>query len=203
MPRPSRIQIAGGVYHVTSRGNRKEPIFLADEDRLHFLGLFEYTIRKFDWYCLTYCLMDNHIHLLIETTFPNLSRGMQRLKGTYGRWFNDKYGLVGHVFQGCFSSPLVLGEEHRLEVARYIVLNPVRAGVTRRPETYRWSSYAATIGEVGAPQFLSVDRLLEGYGGGWVGRARFKASVEDGLTAYLSGRDVAWGLTPVVAVAAR
>lgn len=203
MPRPLRIQLAGGAYHVISRGNRKEPIFLDDRDRSRFLLLLERAVSRFEWSCQVYCLMDNHFHLLIETPNPNLARGMQWLKGTYGGWFNDKYGLVGHLFQGRFSSPLLTTEEHRLETARYIALNPIRSGVVQVPESYRWSSYAATIGRAAAPRFLDVDRLLETYGGGWVGRARFKAFVDDAPEGDTADRDMSWGLTPVVAVAAR
>lgn len=188
---------------MVSRGNRKEPIALDDRDRSRFLNLLGNVVLRFEWFCLAYCLMDNHFHLLVETPSPNLSRGMQRLKGTYGRWFNDRYGLIGHVFQGRFSSPLVAEEQHRLEAVRYISLNPVRAGVARRPEEYPWSSYAATIGRVPAPQFLAADRLLETYGGGWVGQARFKAFVEDALWEDTADGDVSFGLTPAVAVAAR
>jgi REP element-mobilizing transposase RayT len=165
--------------------------------------MLESVVLRFEWQCLTYCLMDNHFHLLVETPKPNLSRGMQRLKGTYGRYFNDRYGLVGHLFQGRFSSPLVTGEEYQLEVARYIVRNPVRAGIVKAPEDYVWSSYRATVGLAPAPSFLAVSRLLETYGGGWVGRARFKAFVDDAAGDEPSARDMALGLTPVVAAAAR
>jgi putative transposase len=202
MPRPPRIQIAGGVYHVTSRGNRKEPIFLDDKDRDRCLSLIATAVKRFDWICLAYCLMENHLHLLIETPRPNLSRGMQWLKGTYGGWFNERYGLVGHVFQGRFASRLVVEELHRIETARYIALNPVRAMELRQPEDFPWSSYAATIGRAKAPPFLAVERLLETYGDGWVGQARFRAFVEDELWGDVSEADVAWGLTPVVAVGA-
>lgn len=146
--------------------------------------------------------MDNHFHLLLETPKPNLADGMQRLKGTYGRWFNDRYGLVGHVFQGRYGSEHVTTERYQLEVARYILLNPVYAGVARLPEDYSWSSYAATVEKVPVPCFLAVDRLLEPYGKEWVARARFRAFVEDGLVGERSGSDVSRGLTPDVAVGA-
>ncbi|HEX2506099.1 MAG TPA: transposase [Gaiellaceae bacterium] len=191
------------MYHVISRGNRQEPIFLEDRDRRRFLGMLESVVLRFEWQCLTYCLMDNHFHLLVETPKPNLSRGMQRLKGTYGRYFNDRYGLVGHLFQGRFSSPLVTGEEYQLEVARYIVRNPVRAGIVGAPDDYVWSSYRATVGLAPAPSFLAVSRLLETYGGGWVGRARFKAFVDDAAGDEPSAGDMSLGLTPVVAAAAK
>jgi putative transposase len=202
MPRPHRIQVADGVFHVWSRGNRREPIVIDDRDRHRFLELLADIVQRFDWLCLAYCVLDNHFHLLVETPKPNLADGMQRLKGTHGRWFNDKYGLVGHVFQGRYGSEHITTERYRLEVARYILLNPVRAGVARLPEEYRWSSYAATVGQAPLPRFLAVDRLLEPYGKGWVARARFRAFVEDGLVGEQSEADVSRGLTPDVIVAA-
>jgi putative transposase len=182
-----------------SRGNRQEPIYLDDRDRQVFLRLLETVVERFEWICLSYCLLDNHFHLLIETPQPNLVRGMQRLKGRYGRWFNNRYGLLGHVFQGRYGSKLVVGEAYRLQVARYIALNPVVAGLVRAPEEAIWSSYPATIGQVRAPSFLSAERLLEPFGSGWVARARFKAFVEDGLRTARASGDVALGLTPGMA----
>lgn len=142
--------------------------------------------------------MDNHFHLCVETPKPNLSRGMQRLKGRYGRWFNDRYGLQGHVFQGRFHSELVASERHALELARYIALNPVRGGLTRRADEWPWSSYAATIGRSRPAPFLSTNQLLGFFGDGWPARARFRAFVEEGEAAE-SGADMSLGLTPAVA----
>jgi putative transposase len=198
MPRPPRIQAPGALYHINSRGNRREPIYLDERDRRIFLSLLGQVVRRYEWLCLSYCLMDNHFHLLLETPKPNLSAGMQRLKGAYGRWFNDRYGLVGHLFQGRFHSELVAGDEHLLEVGRYIVLNPVRAGLARRAEDWPWSSYSATIGPRRPPAFLSVESLLQHFGDGWVARAKFRAFVEEAQTEAAFGA-MSLGLTPAVA----
>lgn len=201
MPRPPRVQVPGAVYRLTSRGNRREPVYLDDRDRRLFVWLLRQVVSRYGWICMAYCLMDNHFHLLVETPEPNLSLGMQRLKGAYGRCFNDRYGLVGHVFEGRFKSELVQRESHLLEAGRYIALNPVRAGLVRSAEDWPWSSYPATIGRCRPATFLSIDRLLEVHGEGWQARARFKVFVEE-RQAELAGEDMSLGLTPAMARAA-
>ena len=160
MARPLRVEYEGAVYHITSRGNAKQAIFLGAKDRNRFLEILSRVVERFGWACYAYCLMDNHYHLLIETPTANLSRGMQLLNGMYTQAFNRRHGRAGHVLQGRFKSILVEKESHLLELTRYVVLNPVRAGVVRHPEQYEWSSYRATAGKVEPPRFLSVDWIL-------------------------------------------
>lgn len=155
-----RLEFPGAVYHVTSRGDRREPIFLDDEDRRAFLSLVGREVLQQGWRLYAYCLMDNHYHLLVETPDPNLGRGMQRLNGVYTQAFNRRHGLVGHLFQGRYKAIVVDRDSYLLELCRYVVLNPVRAGVVETPEGWAWSSYAATIGATRAPEWLAVDEVL-------------------------------------------
>src|SRR3970040_1017299 len=160
MARPLRLEFAGALYHLTSRGDHRDKIFLDDEDRRTFLDLLGKEILQQHWICYAYCLMDNHYHLLIETPEPNLVRGMRRLNGVYTQAFNRRHGRVGHVFQGRYKGILVDKDSYALELCRYIVLNPVRAGMVRHPQDWRWSSYQATAGPSAAPDWLDVDWLL-------------------------------------------
>ena len=160
MARPLRIEFPGAVYHVTSRGNARMPIFEDDEDRVRFLAILGEVLRRFNWLCHAYCLMDNHYHLLVETIDGNLSLGMRHLNGVYTQRFNRRRGRVGHVFQGRFKGILLERESHLLELCRYVVLNPVRGGAVREPGHYRWSSYRATAGLERKPGFLTVAWIL-------------------------------------------
>jgi putative transposase len=127
VPRPPRIQVPGGIYHVTSRGNRRQAICHDDHDRRRFLATRDRVIRRCGWRLHAYCLMNNHFHLLVETPKPNLSSGMQRLKCDYAAYFNERHSLDGHLFQQRFDSRLIETEGYFAEVLRYIALNPVRA----------------------------------------------------------------------------
>jgi putative transposase len=100
------------------------------------------------WECYAYCLMTNHYHLVIETPDANLARGMRQLNGVYTQCFNRHHGHTGHVFQGRYKAILVDRDSYLLELARYVVLNPVRVGMVKSPQQWRWSSYAAMMGEV-------------------------------------------------------
>jgi REP element-mobilizing transposase RayT len=157
MARPLRIEYEGALYHVTSRGNAQQAIFLDDADRTAFLEVLTDVVERFGWLCHAYCLMTNHYHLLIETPEANLSRGMRQLNGVYTQAFNRRHGRVGHVMQGRFKAILVEKESHLLELTRYVVLNPVRAGTVRSAHDWPWSSYRATCGQAEVPCFLTVD----------------------------------------------
>jgi putative transposase len=119
------------------------------------------VVERFDWRCHTFCLMPNHYHLLVETPAPNLSAGMQRLNGLYAQWFNDLYGCTGHAFERRFFSRLVESDYYLFRLARYIVLNPVRARMCEEAWSWKWSSYRALAGEALAPKFLTTDWLLQ------------------------------------------
>lgn len=142
MARPPRLQVAGGIYHVTSRGNRRQSIYYDDEDRRFFLALQKHVAARY-WWCLhAHCLMGNHFHLLVETPIPNLSAGMQRLKSEYAAYFNGRHSFEGHLFQQRFGSRLIESEEYFSEALRYIALNPVRAGLCGHPSEWPWSSFS-------------------------------------------------------------
>ena len=141
-----RIEFPGAVYHVTSRGNGRQKIFLDDQDNHKFLELLGKTLERFNWICHAYCLMVNHYHLMIETPDANLSKGMHHLNATFCQSHNKRHDTVGHLFQGRFKAIVVDRESYLLELARYVVLNPVRAGMVARPEDWPWSSFRATAG---------------------------------------------------------
>ena len=160
MARPLRIEYPGAVVHVKARGNARMPIFEDDGDRTGFLRIAEEAIERFNWRCYAFCLMDNHYHLLRETIDGNLSAGMRHINGVYTRHFNRTHHRVGHLFQGRFKSVLVDRDVYLIELCRYIVLNPVRAGMIERPEDYTWSSCRATAGLSPEPAFLHSDGIL-------------------------------------------
>lgn len=165
MSRPVRIEFPDALYHVTSRGDRREPIFDDDQDRRSFLTTLEQVVNRFNWVCHAWCLMDNHYHLLIQTPDGNLSRGMRQLNGVYTQASNRRHGRVGHLFQGRFKAILVDGDAYLLELTRYVVLNPVRAGMVNNAADWPWSSYRASAGLEPAAPWLAVDGLLAQFSG--------------------------------------
>jgi len=146
MARPLRIEFPGATYHITSRGNERRPIFRSELDRSTFLKFLAETTSRFCWRVAAWVLMTNHFHLAIQTPEANLSRGMHWLNGRYAAWFNRRHQRCGHLFEGRFKALIVEKENYFAEVLRYVVLNPVRAGMIKRSEDYRWSSYRATAG---------------------------------------------------------
>ena len=150
MARPIRIEYAGALYHVTSRGDRREDIYLDDEDRLIWLAVFSDVCSRFNWRCHAWCLMDNHYHIVVETIDGNLSQGMRQLNGVFTQKSNRRHGRVGHVFQGRYKAVLVQKECYLLELGRYVVLNPIRAGMVSDMLDWKWSSYLAMVGDVPA-----------------------------------------------------
>lgn len=160
MARPLRLELAGALYHVTSRGDGRDDIYRSDDDRAAWLETLGEVCKRFNWVCHAYCLMSNHYHLLVETPDANLSKGMRQLNGVYTQRFNRGHARVGHVFQGRFKGILVDKDSYLLELARYVVLNPLRAKMVRRLEQWRWSSYLATCGQEPAPDWLQVDFIL-------------------------------------------
>ena len=161
MARPLRLLVENGHYHVTSRTWDRSPLFRDDEHRLEFLDRLSLTVERFDWRCLSYCLMDNHFHLLIRTPQANLDRGMQRLNSGYAQWFNRQGARKGPVLEDRYHGALIQQEPHLLEVFRYVALNPVRAGLCRTPHRYVWSSHAAVAGHAPVPGFLAAGHVHE------------------------------------------
>ncbi|HLE17118.1 MAG TPA: transposase [Syntrophales bacterium] len=160
MARPLRIEYPNAVHHVTSRGNARNKIFLGDQDRENFLFVLDAVVKRHNWLCHAYCLMDNHYHLMIETPDANLSRGTRQLNGVYTQKYNWWHSKTGHLFQGRYKSILVDKENYLLELCRYVVLNPVRANMVEKPEEWKWSSYGATAGLKTVPNYLTVDWIL-------------------------------------------
>ncbi len=173
MARPLRIEYPGAVYHITSRGNDKKSIFKDDQDRETFLTILAHVTKRYHWLCHAYCLMGNHYHLLIETPDGNLSLGMRQLNGVYTQARNKRHHKTGHLFQGRFKAILIQKDTHLLEVCRYVVLNPVRAGIAELPEDWAWSSYRATAGKEPLQPCLTTDWVL-----GQFSRTKNKAEKE-------------------------
>jgi putative transposase len=165
MTRPLRIEYPGAVYHITSRGNEKKPVFKDDQDRINFLNTLQHVNRRYNWICHAYCLMTNHYHLLIETPDGNLAIGMRQLNGVYTQLFNKRHQRNGHLFQGRYKAILIQKDSHLLEVCRYVVLNPVRARMTESPEQWKWSSYRATSGQESPHPCLTTDWILGQFSG--------------------------------------
>ena len=161
MARPLRLEFPGAIYHITSRGNAREEIFFDEVDRKIFLSILADTVKRYNLIFHAYCLMGNHYHLMVETPDANLSLGMRQLNGVYTQSFNRRHQRVGHIFQGRYKSILVEKGPHLLELCRYIVLNPVKAGMVKRPEQWNWSSYKTTAGMSMAAEFLSTDWILK------------------------------------------
>ena len=164
MARPLRLQFAGALYHITTRGDGREDIYLSDDDRDLFLMVLAQVRKRFNWRIHAYCLMNNHYHLLVETSDGNLSAGMRQLNGVYTQRFNRTHYRVGHVFQGRYKGILVEKDPYLLELSRYIVLNPVRAGMAQTPEEWVWSSYRAMTGKVAVPDWLETRSVLARFG---------------------------------------
>ncbi len=160
MPRANRIEFPDAFYHVISRSVAGESAFELGDEKNFFLSILANVIERYDWVCHAFCIMGNHYHLLIQTKDGNLARGMRELNGIFAQSYNLRRQRTGHVFQARYKAVLIRRESHLLELARYIVLNPVRAGLVKRPEQWAWSSYRAMIGTERTPEFLCVSFLL-------------------------------------------
>ncbi|MGA2531895.1 MAG: transposase [Candidatus Aminicenantales bacterium] len=164
MARQLRIEYPGAFYHVTSRGNQKQPIFLAEEDRYYFLKCLGDAHGKFQSIIHVYCLMENHYHLLIETPHGQLSRIAHSINTTFSVYFNKRHDRCGHLFQGRFKAILVQAEEYAREVGPYVHLNPVRAGIVDSPEEYAWSNYREYLGTMSPRPWTSTSLILSAFG---------------------------------------
>jgi len=161
MSRPLRIELPGALYHLTSRGDRREPIFVDDTDRAIFLAVLEQALVRYDGELWAYCLMGNHYHLVLGTRTATLSRLMRHLNGVYTQSFNRRHGMEGHLFQGRFKAILVDSERYLLSLCRYVELNPVRAHLVADVADWPWSSFRAHAGLADAPAWLEVPRIHE------------------------------------------
>ncbi len=189
MTRPLRVEFPNALYHITSRGNVRKSIYKDKKDRQLFLDMLDYCAERFNWIIHAYCLMNNHYHILIETPDANLSKGMRHLNGVYTQTFNRRHKRAGHVFQGRYKAILIQKESHLLEVARYVVLNPVRARAVKRPDRWRWSSYMGTAGLRKPHPCLTADWILSRFGKqNRRAMRRYRQFVHDGI-----GVKPSWG----------
>lgn len=159
MARPLRIEFPGALYHVTSRGDRKEPIYRRDADRRLHLAIIGQALQRFGACLWAYCLMPNHYHLVLQTPLPNLSRVMRHINGVYTQAFNRRHDVVGHLFQGRFKAILVDGDAYLLTLCRYVERNPVAAGLVDRAEHWPWSSCRSHLGAAQPMTGLDIDAL--------------------------------------------
>ena len=159
MSRPLRLEFAGALYHLTARGDRREPIFEDDEDRVQLLDVLARGLERFEAECYAYCLMGNHYHFVVQTRRGNLSRLMRHLNGVYTQAYNRRHDTSGHLFQGRFKAVVVDRDAYFLELCRYVDLNPVRAKMVKRPQDWHWSSYRAHTGLVQPPAWLNSAEL--------------------------------------------
>jgi putative transposase len=157
---PPRNEEAGAVHHVYSRGIARRAIFLDDGDRLTYMAMLGAVSKRCEWRCLCFCLMDNHVHLLIETPVPNLGDGMRRLLGRYARSFNQRHETSGHVFEGRFGSRRIRDEVHLITTIRYIARNPVEARLCDDENEWPWSSRAMLAAGT-APAWLDAQRAKD------------------------------------------
>ena len=154
--RKLRVEAPGATHHVVAKGVGGSEIVADDADRRSFIARLARTVESHRWSCLAYCLLDTHFHLVVTTPEPNLGVGMKWLKAAYAQDFNHRHGRQGHVFGGRFYSEAIGRDAHLVAAIVYVALNPVRAGIVDRPERWPWSSYAATVGVVPAPELLNV-----------------------------------------------
>lgn len=164
MTRPLRLEFPGALYHVTSRGDRSAAIYRDDADRRAWLETMDLVAGRFNFVAHAFCQMTNHYHLLVETAEGNLGQGMRQLNGLYSQYFNRRHKVVGHVFQGRYKAILVEKESYLLELTRYVVLNPLRAGMVAALDEWPWSSHRYMLDDAPAPAWLDTRRLLGQFG---------------------------------------
>lgn len=163
MARKTRAEVEGGLYHVITRGNNRRPIFHAPADYEKFLSLLAVQKAKVPFFLYAYCLMTNHVHLLIERQADTIGRIMHRLLTGYSQYYNRRYRRVGHLLQGRHKSILCQSDQYLAKLVRYIHLNPVRASMVKRPEEYKYSGHRAYLG-LDAAGIVDVDPVLRHFG---------------------------------------
>ena len=183
MARRPRKELPDGLAHVTCRTVRRFPLFRTERDAAAFLDLLDYVTREVaEWQVLAYCLMPNHVHLVVDARVEQLSLAMQRVSGPYAQRFNREHGYRGHLFQGRFHAKPIRDEAHLPGSIRYVLLNPVRAGLCEQPNHWRWSSYRSCAGLEPPRRFLAVERLLSLFGNDEdAARAAFRSFVAEDL----------------------
>jgi len=182
MSRPLRVEFPDAIYHVTSRGSERGAIVADDHDRERWLLGLQRAAEGHRWRIFAFALMNNHFHLFLQTPEPNLSAGMHDLNTAYVNYYNARHERAGHLLQGRFKAVLVEDEGHWTEMSRYVHLNPVRAGLVKRPEDWRWSSYAGYHRPAKGLAWVHYPRVLDEFGGDTPsGRRRYREFVAAGL----------------------
>jgi putative transposase len=159
MPRQPRAELEAGIHHVYARGAVKQTIFCDNRDRRRYLATLRRVLARTSWRCLGYCLMGNHMHLLIETAEPDLWQGMHLLHGSYAQGFNRRHSAAGHVFEARYGATRIQNDPQLWVTARYIARNPVEAKLCKSPADWPWGSHAAIASGVSLP-FIDIPRLL-------------------------------------------
>ncbi len=159
MARTSRQLVTGETYHLTARGTDRRDIFMDDEDRQRFLVRLGAVVTKRSLSCLSYCLMDNHVHLIVRGGANALSAGMRDLLGGHAQFFNRRHERSGHLFGGRYHHVHIVSDHQLLAAIRYVALNPVHAGLTWQPESWPWSSYGALMEGVVHPGTIDLRAL--------------------------------------------
>jgi putative transposase len=159
MARKPRIEYEGGLYHVTTRGNQRQRIFRDRDDFVKYLEILTHYKARYDFYLYAYVLMNNHVHLLMETQKSPLSKILQGINQRYTMYFNWKYGTIGHLFQGRYKAFICDRDGYLLSLIKYIHLNPVRAQMSKTPGEYRWSSHRSYMGQ-DEHGLVDVNRVL-------------------------------------------
>jgi REP element-mobilizing transposase RayT len=187
MSRPLRIEYDGALYHITARGNEKNPIYRGERDYQKFLQILSDLPRRYGVIIHAYVLMENHYHFLIETPKANIAKAIHYLNTTYTGYFNMKYKRAGHLFQGRYRGLLIEKESYLHSVSRYIHLNPVQAGLVKKPEEYKWSSYPEYIGRTKGGGLITCDWILGQFSGDRsVARRLYRRFVDEGVASKVS-----------------
>ena len=181
MPRKPRIHLPGGFYHVMLRGNGGQDIFLEPQDGRLFLGILAEAAGRTGMRIHAWCLMPNHAHLLLQVGAEPLSRAMQRVTQRYTGRINKREQRTGHLFQGRYKAVLVDADSYLLELVRYIHLNPVRAGLAKTPDAWRWSSHRAYLGLDDAPMLTTGDLLGRFAGRRKTAIERYRTFIGEGM----------------------
>src|SRR6185437_12368516 len=184
MPRRLRIEYEDAIYHVMARGNARQDIVHDDDDRRRLLADLERAVTRSGWLVLGFVVMSNHLHLLVRTPRPNLARGMQAFFSAYAAWAARRRRRPGHLFQGRYKAEMIEDEGYYWTVSRYIHLNPVRAGLVARPESWEWSSYPGYVDPARRHPWVAHQSLLDarqGEFGGTDPAAAYRRFTDAGL----------------------
>jgi len=187
MPRPHRLEFAGGWHHIICRSARKRALYIDDGDRQHFLDLVASSSERWKLEIHAYCLMSNHYHLMVHTPDGHLPRAMHLINSGYTRRFNATHHSEGALFKERYKSILIERESYCLQLVRYIHLNPVKAGLSSEPSMYRWSSHRAYLDDTRRPLWLNVADVLSHFGDDATkARRAFEEFVRAGIPEHIS-----------------